>query len=72
MGRPFCIPAPYEPGQHLGYRVLSVAGSGFSSTGTLACALCMGDISIGHRQECLCHAHAKSGATAPLLSRTSP
>jgi len=25
------------------------------STGTLACVLCMGGLSLGHRQECLCH-----------------
>ena len=24
-------------------------------TGTLACVLCTGGISLGHRQECLCH-----------------
>ena len=51
-----CIYAPHEPGQHPCPRVPSVACSGFRSTGTPACALCMECISQGTgRSACVTH-----------------
>jgi hypothetical protein len=50
-----CMYAPHGHGQNLCHRVRSVAGSGFCSTGTPACVLCMECIRLGHRQECLCY-----------------
>jgi hypothetical protein len=51
--------ATHEHGQHLCSCVQSVACSGFlnGGTGTLACG---GGLSLGHRQECLCHPRADS------------
>ncbi len=45
---------------------------GEGGTGTLACALCMGCINLGHRQECLCHTMGNVGATAQASIRRSP
>lgn len=54
---------PYEHGQHLSHRVLSVDGSGFlmvaqalpsASSGQAVPVSLQGSIGLGHRQECLC------------------
>ena len=53
--RPLCM-RPTNAGQHLCHRVLPVACSGLSGTGTLACALCMECISPGTgRSACATH-----------------